>query len=205
MISNGWTVGSSRNWSHVAPKASTSSRESASWAAIGNGPLHELVLLVRRVLGDERAELRGEHGEDLADLGGPHARLVVLEQDVVRVVVRREALDVLPAEVDDALEPRPERREVGRPRAPSPRPRTTRPPPSRTRPRARRARAAPRSQSRCATRISEASSESCGSDAAYGSSSSKSSPKRSSTHVRVDDLLERRELGRAGRRRRPAA
>ena len=65
------------------------------------------------MLGDERAELRGEHGEDLADLGRPHPGLVVLEEHVVRVVVRCEALDVLAAEVDDALEPRPEGGEVG--------------------------------------------------------------------------------------------
>ena len=75
--------------------------------------VHERVLLVGRVLGDERSELGREHREDLADLGRAHARLVVLEQHVVRVVVGREALDVLPAELDGALEPRTERREVG--------------------------------------------------------------------------------------------
>ena len=65
------------------------------------------------MLGDERAELGREHREDLADLGRAHAGLVVLEQHVVGVVVGCEALDVLAAELHGALEPRPERREVG--------------------------------------------------------------------------------------------
>ena len=65
------------------------------------------------MLGDELAERRGEHGEGLADLRGAHPRLVVLEEHVVRVVVRREALDVLAPEVDDALERRAKRCEVG--------------------------------------------------------------------------------------------
>jgi hypothetical protein len=76
-------------------------------------PVHERVLLVRRVLGDERLQLGRQHGEDLADLVGAHSRLVVLEQHVVRIVVGREALDVLPAQVDDALERWPEPHEIG--------------------------------------------------------------------------------------------
>ena len=82
-------------------------------AGDGKRPLHEPVFLVRCVLGDERAQLWREHREDLADLGRAHAGLVVLEQYVVRVVVGCEALDVLAAELHGALEPRPERREVG--------------------------------------------------------------------------------------------
>ncbi len=42
----------------------------------------------------------------------PHPRLVVLEEHVVRVVVRREALDVAAPEVDDPLERGSKRREV---------------------------------------------------------------------------------------------
>ena len=57
--------------------------------------LHERVLFVRRVLRHERAQLGGERREDLPDLRRTHPGLVVLEEDVVRVVVRREALDVL--------------------------------------------------------------------------------------------------------------
>ena len=75
-------------------------------------PAHERVVLVGRVLGDERAELGTEHREDLANLGCAHPGLVVLEEHVVRVVVRCEALDVLPAQIHDALERRPERCEV---------------------------------------------------------------------------------------------
>ena len=64
------------------------------------------------MLGDERPQLGTEHREDLADLGRAHPWLVVLEEHVVRVVVRREALDVLPAQIHDALERRAERCEV---------------------------------------------------------------------------------------------
>ena len=73
---------------------------------------HERVLVVRRVFSHERSELGRQHREDFADLRRAHPRLVVLEQHVVRVVVRCEALDVLSTEIDDALEPGSERREV---------------------------------------------------------------------------------------------
>ena len=66
------------------------------------------------MLGDEFTERRSEYGEGLTDLRGAHPWLVVLEEHVVRVVVRREALDVLAPEVDDALERRAKRCEVGR-------------------------------------------------------------------------------------------
>ena len=45
--------------------------------------------------GDERDEHLLQAGEDHLDLGGLHARLVVVEEDVVRIVVRLVARDVL--------------------------------------------------------------------------------------------------------------
>ena len=75
-------------------------------------PAHERVVLVGCVFGHEGAELRRQHREDLADLRRAHSGLVVLEQHVVCVVVRSEALDVLSTEIDDALEPGSKRREV---------------------------------------------------------------------------------------------
>jgi hypothetical protein len=65
------------------------------------------------VLGDEGLQLWCEHGKDFADLRRAHSGLVVLQEDVVGVVVGHEALDVPAAELDDALEPGPERLELG--------------------------------------------------------------------------------------------
>jgi hypothetical protein len=111
VVSNGCTVVSSRNWSHVAPNASHSSRELAL-DRDRERPSHERVVLGRRAGGDELAKCRGEHREDLADLGRLHPGLEVLEEHVVGVVVRREALDVPAAEIDHPLERGPERGEV---------------------------------------------------------------------------------------------
>ena len=76
------------------------------------GPAHEVVPLVGGVLGNERDELGLENLEDRANVRRPHARLVVVEQNVVRIVVRGEALCIAEAQLETALEPGPERREV---------------------------------------------------------------------------------------------
>jgi hypothetical protein len=61
-------------------------------------------------------EHRDERGlqllEDRLDLRGLHPRLVVVEDDVVRIVLRAEAPDVLPAQLEAPLEVRQENREV---------------------------------------------------------------------------------------------
>ncbi len=81
-----------------------------------DGPrsLHEGVVAVDGAhFGDQRHELRLELVEDGAYLGGLHARLVVVEQHVVGLVVAVEALDVAALELDRALEVGEEERVVG--------------------------------------------------------------------------------------------
>ena len=67
--------------------------------------LHEGVVAVHRAdLGDQRHQLGLQVVEDLAHLGGLHPRLVVVEEDVVRLVVAFEALDIAALQLDRALE-----------------------------------------------------------------------------------------------------
>ena len=73
-------------------------------------------------LGDERDEALLQLVEHRAHLGRLHARLVVVEEEVVVLVGGLEALDVLPAQLDHLLEVRLEHRPVGRPCEPPPRP-----------------------------------------------------------------------------------
>ena len=69
------------------------------------GAVHEGVVAVHRAdLGDQRHELGLQVVEDLAHLGGLHARLVVVEESVVGLVVALEAVDVAALQVDRALE-----------------------------------------------------------------------------------------------------
>jgi hypothetical protein len=116
----------------------TARARARSCAGIGNGPRmngsSSVVALRRRA-----HEVPGvSTGEDLADLGRPHPGLEVLEEHVVRVVVRREALDVPAPEVDHPLERGPERGEVRVLACAGPTRRTTRPPVSANSTRARR-------------------------------------------------------------------
>ena len=67
--------------------------------------VHEgVVALDGADLGDQRHELGLQVVEDLAHLRGLHARLVVVEESVVGLVVALEAVDVAALEVDRALE-----------------------------------------------------------------------------------------------------
>ena len=67
--------------------------------------VHEGVVAVHRAdLGDQRHELGLQLVEDLAYLGGLHPRLVVVEEDVVRLVVAVEAIDVAALQLHGALE-----------------------------------------------------------------------------------------------------
>jgi hypothetical protein len=74
-----------------------------------------VVVRLVRMLGNECRERRVEHVEDPRHLVRREPFLVVFEEDVVRIVVRREALEPLELELDDALEQRLEHREVARP------------------------------------------------------------------------------------------
>ena len=79
-----------------------------------------VVDLAAAQLRDQRHELGLDLGEDARHLGRLHLRLEVVEQDVVRLVRRLEALDVAAAQLDVALEQR-----AGTARSPtSPSPRT---------------------------------------------------------------------------------
>ncbi len=79
----------------------------------GPGAGQEGVVAVdRAVLGDQRHELGFELVEDAPHLRRLHPRLVVVEQDVVRLVVVLEALDVAALQLDGALELGEEEREV---------------------------------------------------------------------------------------------
>ena len=71
--------------------------------------VHERVVAVDRAdLGDQRHELGLQLLEDLAHLGRLHARLEVVEEGVVGLVVALEALDVAALQLDRALELGPE-------------------------------------------------------------------------------------------------
>ena len=79
----------------------------------GKRAVHEVVFLVGRVLVDQGDELGLEGGEYPPHLLGRHPLLEVVEEDVVRVVVRREALHVPQAQLEHALERGAEELEVG--------------------------------------------------------------------------------------------
>ena len=95
---------------------------------------HELVLPLDRVLGHERDELGLEDPEDRADVLGTSSLVVLVEEDVVRIVIRREALDPPELKLENPLERGPKLGEVAVPREPSPTSDTTRPAPERTQP-----------------------------------------------------------------------
>ena len=77
------------------------------------GPLHEgVVALDGADLRDQRHELGLQLVEDLAHLDRLHPRLVVVEEDVVRLVVALEAVDVAALQLDRALEMGEEERVV---------------------------------------------------------------------------------------------
>src|SRR6266702_2578168 len=65
---------------------------------------------VRRLsdFADERYELVLQAGEDRSDVRRPHAPLVIVEEDVVRVVERLVTGDVLARELEPPLEVRAE-------------------------------------------------------------------------------------------------
>ncbi len=65
-------------------------------------------------LGDQRHEACLQLVEDRPHVGRLHARLVVVEEDVVVLVGRLEAVHVLPSELDHLLQVRLEHRPVGR-------------------------------------------------------------------------------------------
>ena len=71
-----------------------------------------VVALDRADVGDQRHELRLQVVEHLAHLGGLHPRLVVVEEDVVRLVVALEAVHVAALQLDRALEVGEEERVV---------------------------------------------------------------------------------------------
>ena len=76
-------------------------------------PRHERVVAVDGAdLRDQRHELRLQVVEDGAYLGRLHARLEVVEERVVGLVVAFEALDVAPLQLDGALEVEEEREVV---------------------------------------------------------------------------------------------
>ena len=63
--------------------------------------------------GDQRHELLPQPAKDRGDVGRPHAPLVVVEENVVRVVEGLVARDVLAREGESPLEMRPQKLEVG--------------------------------------------------------------------------------------------
>ena len=143
------------------PKRSMISSESACCASIGNGPDRNASSpLDRADLGDQRHELLLQLVEDRAHLGRLHPRLEVVEEDVVRLVVAVEAVDVAALQLDVALEVRQEEREVVLLRAPSPRRVRLGGGARSSRRAARPARGAPSRSRGASTRIRLASSES---------------------------------------------
>ena len=112
---NGCSVGSMRQVSGRWPNRSTTSWSRATCAIDGKVAREKRVVDVAIAeLRDQRHELLADLGEDARHLGRPHLRLEVVEQDVVRLVARLEARDVLQAQLDVALEHRQEELEVGR-------------------------------------------------------------------------------------------
>ena len=73
---------------------------------------HELVLAVVGRRRDQRHELLLGSVEHRAHLDGLHPRLEVVEEWVVRIVVRGEALDVAALQFEHAVEPGLEGREI---------------------------------------------------------------------------------------------
>src|SRR5579863_5811577 len=77
-------------------------------------PVQERVVRVALAeLRDERDELVLDLLEDACDVGRLHLRLEVVQEDVVRLVLRLEACDVAAAQLDVALERTEEELEVG--------------------------------------------------------------------------------------------
>ena len=72
----------------------------------------EVLELLRRALDGELTQRGAQPIEDAPHLARLHALLEVVEQEVVRVVRRREARDVLVLHLEGAVEPGPERLEV---------------------------------------------------------------------------------------------
>ena len=111
-MQNGCTVGSSRKYCSLAPNARATSSESSCCASREYGPLENGSGRRRGAARDELAQRRLEPVEHGAHLVGLHAGLEVVEEHVVRVVGRREAGDVAVLELERAVEPRTEAREV---------------------------------------------------------------------------------------------
>ena len=78
----------------------------------GVGPLEERLRFVVGRRGDEVAQRRLQPVEHRAHLVGAHSSLEVVEEDVVRVAGRREAVDVAVLELERPVEPGAEAREV---------------------------------------------------------------------------------------------
>ena len=107
-VANGCTVLSSRHAARSIPQRSSTASANRRCACRGKRPRrHESSIgsasWTARSHGYERCLQRVEDRHDLVRL---HARLVVVEDDVVRIAVVLEARDVLPAQLEVALEVR---------------------------------------------------------------------------------------------------
>ena len=107
-VANGCTVLSSRQAARSIPHRSSTASAKARCASRGKRPVRQ-----ESSIGSASAtsrDHRQEHGlepvEDRVDLDRLHARLVVVEHDVVRVAVVVEAGDVLAAQLEVPLEVR---------------------------------------------------------------------------------------------------
>ena len=103
----GCTVLSSRNDIGSKPNAVITARPIARWPSSGNGPSPRPPLASADGR-DQRHELALEPVEDALHLGRRRSRLEVVEEDVVRIVGRLEARDVLALQLELPVEPRPE-------------------------------------------------------------------------------------------------
>ena len=110
---NGWTAVSSRHSDGSKPKRSITFSSNTFWPSIGNVRAATGALALRACGGDERHLLLLQPLEDRADLGRLHPGLEVVEEDVVRLVVVVEAVDIAAAQVEVRAKGGQELREVG--------------------------------------------------------------------------------------------
>ena len=194
---NGCAVSSKRHAVRSKPSDSSTRSANCFCCSAGKSPSRNEVSTGSRCATSATICLqrRLELVEDRCDLGRLHAALVVVEQRVVRVVVRREALDVPVAQLEVPLEVRAEQLGSCSWRAPRARRRSRARRRARSRRAGRRGRARPSRSRRASCGSGWRRRTRTGSDSLVASSSSSSSrPTSGSVNLLVDDPAERREL-----------